>query len=221
MRNVGTLLKEYKEGYTVTNKTTGKKTFVDSIPTQLSKLETEKRQLELRRTLLKQGTITENDFKKFELQVKNLELEVNGNIAKFDEQRQAHLDVISGKSGRLVSSAQFTLYTQHEEGKEWKPEEVKKYTDFLLKVEKAIEAAGVAPVAELPASDAPVPGLKYATFRDEGIGDAAERRALKAKDTSFNYQQPPASLIQEYRDSPFFKLAAQQVASANEVRVTV
>jgi hypothetical protein len=101
-----------------------------------------------------------------------------------------------------------------------KPEEVKKYTDFLLKLENTLKDLGIPP-GDLPESDATVPGLQYATFRDEAIGDAAEEKAQEQGDQSFNYQKPPESLLQQYRDSPFFKLAAQEVLHAADVRVTV
>ena len=211
--------KKWKEGWSETDPVTKKTKTFESIPKQQQKVNIERGQLEIRRTLHKEGTISDHDFKKFELEFKDLELEVQGNVDRLTKQKRDVEETLAGK-GRLVGNAQFTLYTQHEKGKDWKPEEVKKYTDFLLKLEKTVQDLGIAP-DELPASDAVVPGLRFATFRDEAIADAAEERAKEAGDKTFNYQAPPASLLQEYRDSPFFKLASQEVAKAGEVRVSV
>ena len=211
--------KKWKDGWTETDPGTKKTKTFESIPKQLERLDIEKKQLELRRDLHTKGTISDKDFKKFELELEDLELEVKGNVDRLTQQKRDIEQTVAGK-GRLVGNAQFTLYTQHEKGKDWKPEEVKKYTDFLLKLEKTVQDLGIEP-DELPASDAVVPGLRFATFRDEAIADAAEERAKEAGDKTFNYQAPPASLLQEYRDSPFFKLASQEVAKASEVRVTV
>ena len=211
--------KKWKEGWTVTDPETNQTKTFESIPKQQQKVEIERGQLEIRRTLHKEGGISDRDFKKFELEFKDLELEVQGNVDRLTQQKRDVEETLAGK-GRLVGNAQFTLYTQHEKGQDWKPEEVKKYTDFLLKLEKTVQDLGIEP-DELPASDAVVPGLRFATFRDEAIADAAEVRAKEAGDKTFNYQAPPASLLQEYRDSPFFKLASQEVAKAGEVRLSV
>ena len=211
--------KKWTQGWSETDPVTKKTKTFESIPKQQQNVDIERKQLELRRTLHKEGGISDRDFKKFELEFKDLELEVQGNVDRLTKQKRDVEETLAGK-GRLVGNAQFTLYTQHEKGKDWKPEEVKKYTDFLLKLEKTVQDLGIEP-DELPASDAVVPGLRFATFRDEAIADAAEERAKEAGDKTFNYQAPPASLLQEYRDSPFFKLASQEVAKAAEVRVNV
>jgi hypothetical protein len=218
--------KKWTDGWTVTDPETKKTKTFESIPKQRDKVDIERQQLELRRELHTKGEISDRDFKKFELQFKDLELEVQGHVDKLTKQKRDCEDTVAGK-GRLVGNAQFTLYTQHEKGKDWKPEEVKKYTDFLLKLEKTVQDLGIEP-DQLPASYADVPGLRFATFRDEAISDAAEARAKEAGDKTFNYQAPPESLLQEYRDTPFYKLASQEVAKASqevakatEVRVTV
>jgi hypothetical protein len=218
-QQLAALEKDYKEGWTVKNKQTGKTKTYESIPNQLKQLDIEKAQLELRRDIHLKGGISDRDFAKFELVFKDKQAEVQGHIDHYNEERRGLLETLNGK-GRLVGGAQFTLYTQHAKDKSWKPEEVKKYTDFLLKLENTLKDLGIPP-GDLPESDATVPGLQYATFRDEAIGDAAEEKAQEQGDQSFNYQKPPESLLQQYRDSPFFKLAAQEVEHAADVRVTV
>ena len=204
------LEKDYSKGY---NKllSNGKTKFVDSIPNQQAQLNIEKNLQKLRVNEVKVGRLSQEEFDAHELRITNRETEINAQIAKYEDTKKSLQTALSDSSGRLVANAQFTLYTQHAKGEPWKPEEVKKYTDFLLKIETALKQAGVPPVG-LPASDAPVPGLQYATFRDEDIGDNAEAAAADAG-VDFDYTNPPDSLIEEYKNSPFYQLAADQIAA--------
>lgn len=202
---------DYQKGYNKVSRN-GEKRFIDSVPNQIAQLNIDKQQQEIRARGLESGSISQKEFNVHELRIKNRESEINAQIAKYEETKKTLQTALSDSSGRLVANAQFTLYTQHAKGEPWQPEEVKKYTDFLLKIETALKQAGVPPVG-LPASDAPVPGLQYATFRDEAIGDAAEAAAADAG-VELDYTNPPDSLIQEYKNSPFFKLAADQIAAS-------
>jgi len=205
------LNKDYEQGYFRVSRS-GEKKFIDSVPNQIAQLNIEKNLQKLRVNEVTSGRLSQKEFDVHELRIKNRESEINAQVAKYEESKKTLETALSDSSGRLVANAQFTLYTQHAKGEPWQPEEVKKYTDFLLKIETALKQAGVPPVG-LPASDAPVPGLQYATFRDEDIGDAAETAATDAG-VEFDYTNPPDSLIQEYKNSPFFKLAADQIAAS-------
>jgi hypothetical protein len=204
------LEKDFTQGYNKTLRN-GQTKFIESIPDQRAQLGIEKNLQSLRVNEVKAGRLSQKEFDVHELRIKNRESEINAQVAKYEDTKQSLLTALSDTSGRLVANAQYTLYTQHAKGEPWKPEEVKKYTDFLLKIETALKQAGVPPVG-LPPSDAPVPGLQYASFRDEDIGENAETAAADAG-VEFDYTKPPDSLIQEYKNSPFYQLAADQIAA--------
>jgi hypothetical protein len=145
--------------------------------------------------------MTTQDFDRYqnEIEIKKSEL-----VFVTNEYKKQMEDV---SDDRCVDGAQFTLYTQHDPDKPWKSEDVQKYTNFLIKMENILTEAGIEP-GKLPESDVTVPGLRFATFRDEQVGDDAEKanRAL-------NYQHPPAWLLDNYRETPFFQLASEAVAN--------
>jgi hypothetical protein len=159
-----------------------------------------------RESLLADNTITQKDFDKFALEIEARQAE----LAFVKNSYKQKLEDASGD--RCIDGAQFTLYTQHNPEQPWQLGEVQRYTKFLAKLEQILTSEGIPP-GNLPASDVAVPGLSYATFRDEAVSDAAE-----ADNPGLNYQNPPAWLLDNYRNTPFHQLAVQageaQVASS-------
>jgi hypothetical protein len=96
-------------------------------------------------------------------------LELNAKVAV----RNNSLKDLSS-DGRCVDGAQFPRYTKNDPDKPWQADDVKKYTQFLSKLEGILTNAGIEP-GQLPESGVVVPGQRFATFLDEGIGDVAER----------------------------------------------
>jgi hypothetical protein len=154
-----------------------------------------------RQGMLADGFLSQSKFDRFQAELDTKQAELNFVKAQY---HRAMEDV---SDDRCVDGAQFTLYTQHDTDKPWQPEEVQKYTRFLSKLEKVMTDAGVEP-GKLPESDVTLPGLRFATFRDEKVSGDASRA-----DRSLNYQHPPAWLLDKYRETPFFQLASQAVES--------
>jgi hypothetical protein len=163
-----------------------------------------------RQVQLDSGSLSKRDFDRYQAALDTKQAELNFVKAQF------HRALEDLSDDRCVDGAQFTLYTQHDPDTPWQPEDVQKYTRFLIKLEKVMTDAGIEP-GKLPASDVTVPGLRFATFRDEQVGD----NATKA-DKTLNYQNPPAWLLLNYRETPFYQLASQTVEGqlqAQSVRV--
>jgi len=190
-----------KEGPRLFTPTDNTKKQYYSIPRMEDKVNIERAQHEVRLKGLEKGTVTQEAVDSSARNLASLEADLGFLRASY---KTAIEDV---NPGRCVDGAQFTLYTQNEKGKPWEAGDVKKYTQFLSKLESVLTEAGIKP-GELPASDATIPGLRFATFRDEAVGDAAE-----AADPTLNYQNPPESLRQQYRDTPFYKFVTEAVAS--------
>ena len=145
--------------------------------------------------------MTQAEFDKFGREVAAQEAELNFVLSEYKKKHES-----LSSNGRCVDGAQFTLYTQNDPDKPWKAEDVKKYTQFLSKLEGVLTQAGIQP-GELPESDVTIPGLRFATFRDEDLGDAAEK-----KHDGLDYQKPPEWLKDQYRGTDFYKLSAEAVA---------
>lgn len=155
-----------------------------------------------RQDMMAKGQMGQSDFEKFGRALAAQEAELNFVKGEFQKQHES-----LSSDGRCVDGAQFTLYTQKEAGKPWKAEDVQRYTQFLSKLESVLTQAGIEP-GQLPESDVTIPGLLYATFRDEGVGEAAEK-----SHPGLDYQNPPEWLKQQYKDTDFFRLSAEAVAS--------
>ena len=156
----------------------------------------------LRMEMVEKGSMTQAEYDKFGRGVAAQEAELNFVQGEFKKKHES-----LSSNGRCVDGAQFTLYTQNDPDKPWKAEDVKKYTQFLSKLEGVLTQAGIQP-GELPESDVTIPGLRFATFRDEDVGEAAENA-----NAGLNYQKPPEWLKDQYRDTDFYKLSVQAMAS--------
>ena len=207
---ISDLTKEFTvDGPTLTNSSGVKKRY-SPIPVLENQVLEMTNQQKIREGMVESGSMTPEDFDRFQTQLTIKEGELKFVKGVFQEALQNEAD------DRCVDGAQFTLYTQHDSDKTWTPEEVQKYTGFLAKLENILTDAGVEP-GKLPSSDVTIPGLRYATFRDEDVGDAAQK-----KDKTLNYQHPPAWLLDNYRDTPFYKLATEAMVNqvpANSVQV--
>jgi hypothetical protein len=194
----------FETGPQLVSDASGKKKTYPPIPQMEQDLEKAKNLQGLRKDMVTKGSMSQDDYNKYGRALAAQEAEVNYVLGEF---KKKHEDLSS--DGRCVDGAQFTLYTQNDPDKPWQADDVKKYTQFLSKLEDILTNAGIEP-GQLPESDVVVPGLRFATVRDEGIGDAAER-----SHAGLDYQNPPEWLKQQYRDTDFFKLSAQTVSLEN------
>jgi hypothetical protein len=159
----------FETGPQLVSDASGKKKTYPPIPQMEQDLEKAKNLQGLRKDMVTKGSMSQDDYNKYGRALAAQEAEVNYVLGEF---KKKHEDLSS--DGRCVDGAQFTLYTQNDPDKPWQADDVKKYTQFLSKLEGILTNAGIEP-GQLPESDVVVPGQRFATFRDEGMGDAAEK----------------------------------------------
>jgi hypothetical protein len=192
----------FEKGPRLASGPTGKTKSYPPIPEMELDLQVAKNRQGIRQKYVSEGSMTQAEFDKFGREVAAQEAELNFVLSAYKKKHES-----LSSNGRCVDGAQFTLYTQNDPDKPWKAEDVKKYTQFLSKLEGVLTQAGIQP-GELPESDVTIPGLRFATFRDEDLGDAAEK-----KHDGLDYQKPPEWLKDQYRATDFYKLSAEAVAS--------